>query len=112
MDIEIVKFGPAHLMKLNGELRVGESVTAFRKQADELISVGHTQLIVDLSKVLMIDSTGIGNLVYLLTTCRKRGGDVKLVNPSDLAGHSLKLTGLMTLFEVFESIPKAAASFA
>lgn len=111
MEIDVVKFGPVHVMKLTGELRLGETVTLFRQRADELLAAGDTRIVVDLSGVPMIDSTGIGNLVYLLTASRKRGGDVKLVNPSHMAGHSLKLTGLMTLFETFESIPRAAASF-
>jgi anti-sigma B factor antagonist len=111
LAIDVLKVGAVHVIKLSGELRLGDTVTLFRKRADELIAVGDTRIVVDLSGVPMIDSTGIGNLVYLLTTCRKRGGDVKLVNPSDLAGHSLKLTGLMSLFEVYESITRAAASF-
>ncbi len=111
MEIEVVKFGPVHVLKLGGDLRSGDAVNAFRKHADGLLAAGNTRIVVDLSGVPMIDSTGIGNLVYLLTASRKRGGDVKLVNPSNMTGHSLKLTGLMTLFETFESIPRAAASF-
>ena len=111
MQIEVLNYGQLKALKLRGAFRGSESNAVFRRHADELLQAGGIWLVIDLADVPGIDSTGIGNLVYLLTTCKRRGGMVKLVRPSDSAGNALQLTGLLSLFEVFESIPRAVASF-
>ena len=111
MDIQVLSYGQLKAIKLKGPFRGNEAAGAFRKQSDELTQGGSIWLVVDLGDVPNIDSTAIGNLVYLLNTCKRRGGMVKLVRPSDSAGHSLQLVGLLSLFEVFESLPRAVASF-
>ncbi len=111
MKIEVLSYGQLKALKLAGAFRGSEANALFRRYAEERLREGSIWLVVDLSDVPGIDSTGIGNLVYLLTTCKRRGGMVKLVRPSDSAGQALQLTGLLSLFEVFESIPRAIASF-
>ena len=59
----------------------------------------------------MIDSSGIGVLVRSLTTAKQRGGNLKLVNPSKLALQTLKIVGLVNLFEIFNDEGEAAQSF-
>ena len=60
----------------------------------------------------MIDSSGIGILVRSLTSAKQRGGSVKLVNPSKFALQTLKLVGVVNLFEIFQDEDAAVASFA
>ncbi len=111
MEIQILSYGQLKALKLQGPFRGSEANARFRRHGEELAREGGIWLVVDLSDVPAIDSTGVGNLVYLLSTCKRRGGMVKLVRPHDSAGRSLQLTGLLSLFEVFESIPRAIASF-
>ena len=111
MQIEVLHYGQLKALRLKGLFRGNEANNGFRKQTEELLQAGSIWLVVDLSSVSAIDSTGIGNLVYLLSTCKRRGGMVKLVRPSDSTGNALQLTGLLSLFEVFDSIPRAVASF-
>lgn len=59
----------------------------------------------------MIDSSGIGVLVRSLTTAKQRGGSVKLVNPSKLALQTLKIVGLINLFEIINDEAAAVESF-
>lgn len=111
MEIQILSYGQLKAMKLKGQFRGPEASGAFRKQTEELLREGSIWLVVDLEEVPAIDSTGVGNLVYLLTTCKRRGGMVKLVRPTDSAGRAMQLVGLLSLFEVHESLPRAVASF-
>ncbi|HXZ26961.1 MAG TPA: STAS domain-containing protein [Terriglobales bacterium] len=111
MEIQVLNYGQLKGMKLKGPFRGSEANAVFRRHADEMLQAGGIWLVVDLADVPAIDSTGIGNLVYLLSTCKRRGGMVKLVRPSDSTGNALQLTGLLSLFEVFDSIPRAVASF-
>ena len=58
-----------------------------------------------------MDSSGIGLLSRLLTLSKQQGGSLKLVNPSKFVVQTLKLVGLLNLFEVFPETQAAAASF-
>jgi anti-anti-sigma regulatory factor len=50
-------------------------------------------------------------LSRLLTLSKQQGGSLKLVNPSKFVVQTLKLVGLLNLFEVFLETQAAAASF-
>jgi anti-anti-sigma factor len=59
----------------------------------------------------MIDSSGIGLLVRFLASTKARGGNIKLLNPSKFAIQTLKLVGVLNLFEIFDNEEKAVESF-
>jgi anti-sigma B factor antagonist len=72
-----------------------------------LINSGHNQIILDLSDVTYVDSTGVGILVSSFTTARRGGGDVKLVGLTKRVRELLQIVKLLTIFEVFESVDAA-----
>ena len=111
MDINIRKRGAVQVIQLRGDLRLGETLDQFNNAANELLQAGDVRLVVNLEGIGMLDSSGIGALMKLLTSATKRGGALKLVNPSPLALKTLKLVGLLTLFPVFPDEGQAVASF-
>jgi anti-sigma B factor antagonist len=111
LDINIRKRGAVQIVQLRGDLRLGEALNQFNRATDELLQAGDTCLVINLAEVGMLDSSGIGALMKLLTSATKRGGALKLVNPSPLALKTLKLVGLLTLFPVFDDEQQAVASF-
>src|SRR5260370_444044 len=78
---------------------------------EHLLGTGEPLLLLDLQEVSMIDSSGIGLLVRYLTAAKQRGGSLKLLNPSKFALQTLKLVRVLNLFEVFEDLQTAVASF-
>lgn len=90
---------------------MGPAVDGLRQTMDELAGSGGHQVVINLADVPMIDSTGIGLLVRFLTSTKGRGGNVKLLNPSQFAVRTLKLVGVLNLFEVFDDEGKAVDSF-
>ena len=62
-------------------------------------------------EISMLDSSGIGLLVQYLTNTKQQGGSLKLLNPSPFSIKTLKMIGLMKLFEVFEDQESALATF-
>ncbi|MGO9210185.1 MAG: STAS domain-containing protein [Terriglobales bacterium] len=111
MDINVRKQGQAQVIRLRGDLKIGEPVDTFRQAMDELFEAGDYGLVVNIAEVPMIDSSGIGLLVRALTTAKSRGGSLKLVNPSKLALQTLKIVGLVNLFEIFNDEGQAVQSF-
>ena len=59
----------------------------------------------------MADSSGVGLLVRFQTSAKSRGGAVKLAGPSKLVAQTLKILGLLTVFEVSDDVNKAVDSF-
>ena len=111
MDIDVRSQADVKVIKLRGRLNLGESVDRMRQTFDDLLNAGETCFVVDLGEVSMIDSSGIGLLVRCLTAAKQQSGSLKLLNPSKFAVQTLRMTGLLSLFEVFEDEAQAVASF-
>lgn len=111
MDIEIRSLGNVKLLKITGRITLGAGVDRLRDTLEDLLVSGSNRWILDLADVAMIDSSGIGLLVRYLTTAKQQGGALKLLNPTKFALQSLKMIGLLNLFEVFQEQEKAVVSF-
>ena len=111
MDISTRKLGNVQVIKLRGAFRLGQGVDDFRAQTEAWLSEGFAQMAVNLAEVPMMDSSAIGVLVRLMTSCKSRGGAVKLVAPSKLVLQTLKMVGLLNIFELFDDDNAAVNSF-
>jgi anti-sigma B factor antagonist len=111
VEIDVRTQGHAKIVILRGRLALGESVDRFRATLEDLINSGESRLVLDLTELATVDSSGIGLLSRFLTSAKQHGGSLKLVNPSKFVTQTLKLVGLYGLFEVFPDSASAAASF-
>jgi anti-sigma B factor antagonist len=91
---------------------MGAAVDGLRRILEENLSGGDTRFVLNLAEVSMIDSTGIGLLVRFLASTKQRGGNIKLVQPSKFAVQTLRLVGVLNLFEIFDNDDAAVESFA
>lgn len=111
MEIELRSQEQVKLIKLRGKLALGEPVDRLRETFEELMQSGNCRIVLDLNEVPMIDSSGIGLLVKALTTAKQNGGAIRLLNPSKFTVQTLKMIGLLNLFEIFDDQQQAVASF-
>ncbi|HSA93173.1 MAG TPA: STAS domain-containing protein [Terriglobales bacterium] len=111
MDINVRKFTDVFVVQLRGDLKIGDAVDGFRQTLEDLLNGGDTRIVVNIAQVPMIDSSGIGVLVRTLTSAKQRGGSLKLVSPSKLAMQTLKIVGLLNLFEIFDDEDAAVQSY-
>ena len=111
MDISVRKQGTVQVMKLRGELKLGDSVNQFRQTMEELIAAGEVSIVINLEELRFMDSSGIGALMRAFASAKQRGGNIKLVNPSKLVLQTLKLVAVLNLFEVHPDDATAVASF-
>ena len=100
-----------HVIQLRGDLKLGDPVDGLRQACLCLMSEGENRFVINLTEVPMIDSSGIGVLVRTLTQAKQHGGSLKLVNPSQFALQTLKIVGLLSLFELFDDETQAIQSF-
>jgi anti-sigma B factor antagonist len=95
---------------LKGLVTVVEA-TPVRERVSQVLASGRPNLILDLSAVDYIDSTGLGSLVICFTSVKKAGGALKLLNLNKRNVELLLLTKLHTIFEVFGEEEDAVNSF-
>ena len=98
------------ILTLQGRLTVGES-NSVREKINEVAEKGHINVILDLTQVEYVDSTGLGTLVICYTSLKRQGGALKLVNPNKRNVELLLLTKLHTIFQVFNEVQDAVNSF-
>jgi len=111
VDIEVRSQGQIKVIKLRGRLSLGESVDRLRATVEDLLGGGDNRLVLDLGELATVDSSGIGLFSRFLTSTKQQGGSLKLVNPSKFVLQTLKLVGLLNLFEVFPDSQAAVSSF-
>jgi anti-sigma B factor antagonist len=112
LDIIGRKRSEVQMIELRGKLTLGQPVDELRQSIDESMGNGDTRFVLNLAEVPTIDSSGIGLLVRTLASTKQRGGNLKLVQPSPFAVKTLRLVGVLNLFEVFDDDDTAIASFA
>jgi anti-sigma B factor antagonist len=111
VDIDVRSQGAVKIIKLRGRLALGEPVDRLRATMEDLLNSGENRLVLDLEELATMDSSGIGLLSRFLTSTKQQGGSLKLVNPSKFVMQTLKLVGLLNLFEIFPESQAAATSF-
>jgi anti-sigma B factor antagonist len=99
------------VLELKGRITVGPEATALRDKVSQLTAEGKRNLVLELSGVDFIDSTGLGALVICATSLRKLGGNVKLVNLNRRNIELLVMTKLATVFEIFTDEQDAISSY-
>lgn len=111
MDISVRKQSGVQVIKLRGELKLGEPVNQFRETLEELIRAGDSRIVISLDELHFMDSSGIGALMRSFASAKQHGGTIKLVNPTKLVMQTLKLVSVLNLFEVFTDSASAVSSF-
>lgn len=111
MKIKINERYEAVVLELKGNVMGGDDTKDFTDILHKLIDEGKKNVIVDLSEVKFMNSSGLGMLIGGLTTMKKAEGNLKLARVTDKIESLLVITKLITIFEFFETVDEAAASF-
>lgn len=98
------------VVSLSGAIFFDEESRSLRLYVKGLLGASR-QIVLDLRNVSRIDSSGLGVLVALHISARKIGGDIKLANLGIHIHDALRLTRLVTVFDIFDSTEGAVASF-
>ncbi|MDE2180430.1 MAG: STAS domain-containing protein [candidate division NC10 bacterium] len=83
--------------------------TDFKERMIELITAGNTKIVLDLSKVEFIDSSGLGAIVSSLKRMGGRG-DLVVCGLQETTMTLFKLTRMDRVFQVFESEQQAVSA--
>lgn len=98
------------LVDVTGRLTSFES-KAFREMIVDLLKHGQTNIVLNLTGLEYLDSSGIGELVQNYLRVVKRGGAMKVVGLAPKVEEILKITQLYQVFPEFPDEASAVESF-
>lgn len=99
------------IIELQGKITIGSGDSQLRDTISQKLTEGKDRILLDMSGVTTIDSSGIGELVGSYTTVTNRGGKLKLLHLPPKVTDLLQVTQLITVFEVYENEQEAISSF-
>jgi anti-sigma B factor antagonist len=111
MRCNIRKSGDVTILDLQGRLTIGEGDYILRENVRRELSEGARKILVNLEQAMVVDSSGIGEMVSGYTTTAHHGGKLKLLKPTPKLRDILHITQLITIFEIYDDEKEAVASY-
>jgi anti-sigma B factor antagonist len=102
--------GQVSVVEVTGKLTSLEC-GALRNSIAQLLKEGRKQILLNLSGLVYLDSSGIGDLVHTYMSVIKSGGEMKVVGLTDKVEEVLKITQLYQVFQEFKDEHTALQSF-
>jgi anti-sigma B factor antagonist len=106
IDLKTEDGGGTLIFKLRGSLDLATSPTV-RAALTEATNKGSNHLIVDLTQLEFLDSTGLGVLIGAHRRAAEHGGSFRLVISDGPIARLLNITGLIAVFAVYNSLEDA-----
>ncbi len=110
MPVKIESKNGLAVCYVEGEIDINSS-PGVKKSFDKLLASKTPKIIVNLSKVTYVDSSGLATLVEILKNMKAYGGRLRLTNMSSKIKSLFEITKLEKLFEIMASEEEAVSTF-
>ena len=110
MTIDVRDGNGICVLKIDGEVKLGEPTRLLRRKSRELIEAGKRFFVLDMLRVPWLDSSGIGEVFACYKRARELDGVVKLVL-RDKSYSLFTMTQLDKVFEIYQDVDQAVNSF-
>jgi anti-sigma B factor antagonist len=111
MKVEIAteKIGVGWMLVLKGDVDMNTSPDVRNGLGEVFKQAGSKALVINLSGVRYMDSSGIATLVEAMQNCMKQGMKLRLVELSPSVRDVFELARLSSIFEIFPTVNDATA---
>ncbi len=111
MKIKEKMQGNTAILTISGNMMGGPETTELHDKVKSLMADGIKKVVIDLSKVKWMNSSGLGVLMAVWGSLKKEGGNLKLANVSEKINSLFMITQLVQFFETYETVDRALAAF-
>jgi anti-anti-sigma factor len=111
LQISERKSGNVTILDLQGRITIGPSNDALSAELRKLAEAGPAEVVVNLTGVAQMDSSGISTVVRSFVSLERQGGGLRLLNPTGHVKEVLELTRLINSIPTFYEESKALSSF-
>ena len=112
MPVVLRKNGDSVIVELDGRLTLGGPVDEFRARWMEALSGGAKNIVINLAKVTMVDSSGIGTMIRCHSAVSAAGGKLKVVGANRTVRDAFRVTRLDKVFEFHDNEASALGASA
>lgn len=95
------------ILSIEGIIKLGRSAEFLSENLKRILEKDEGHILLDLSKINYIDSTGIGELVAYLGRFAENGRRLVLVSPSERIRRLLAIAQLEKLFKIYDDLEGA-----
>lgn len=103
--------GDVAILTISGNMMGGLETAQLHEAVKALAEKKIVKIVVDLSDVKWMNSSGIGTLMACYSTLGTHNGKIRLAGVSEKIESLLVVTKLMNLFETAPTVEKAVAGF-
>jgi anti-sigma B factor antagonist len=109
LEVDVQEQDRWSVVSLRGEIDV-YTAPRLRQSLIDLVEAGKTDILVDMSKVDFLDSTGLGVLVGGLKRVKAQDGSLEIVATQDKILKIFEITGLSKVFPIHDSVDAAVSA--
>lgn len=109
LETQIRDSGGLPIIAVAGEIDL-YTAPMFKRALTQTIDGGHSDLLVDMTQVSYMDSSGFGTLLGVTKKVRPSGGSVNLIGCNEAIHRMLKITRLNTIFGIFDTEDEAVTT--
>jgi anti-sigma B factor antagonist len=103
--------GEIAVISVVGRLTIADGCTDLREKVRDTAERGLKNLLLNLSEVPYVDSAGVGEVMAAKKVMERRGGRMKLLQPSRAVRDLLHTIRLDRLIDIFDDEAEAMRSF-
>jgi anti-anti-sigma factor len=111
LQISTRKSGDVTIVDLRGRATIGAESDELSEHLSKLISAGALKLLLNLTEVTQLDSSGISAIVGTYVSLGRQAGSLKLLRPRGRVRTVLRVIRLPEVIPTFEDEAEALASF-
>lgn len=111
LQISIRTSGDVTILDLQGRATLGADCDLLSGHLQMLIANGVRELLINLTDLTQLDSSGISAISRTYVSLRGQGGSLKLLHPSGRVQSVLRVIHLPDVIPTFEDEAQALASF-
>jgi len=111
LEISTRADGDIMIVEPRGRATLGENSELFDRELQRISATGCKKMLVDLSGLVQMDSSGISALVRQCTGLTRKGGSLRLVCPAGRVYDALSVTRLLDAIPTFPTLTAALERF-
>ena len=94
-----------------GKITLGDGDQELGEAVRQTLENGHRKILIDFTKVSVLDSSGLGELVGCFTSIKNRQGELRICGLNSRIFNLMQMTSLHSVFVVKDTEAEALAEF-
>ena len=99
------------VLKISGRITLGRNCQQVEWKVEDLLGGEKTKIVLDLSDVDHLDSSGVGIIMMCYGKAKKSGGELRLAGVTGNVERTLKAVNLERIFQFYPTAAAAVQAF-